>query len=66
MSDKKKISDLLINLGKQGWTVERRKKHIVVFPPDKKQSPVTIAITPSDHRAFANVKSMCRQRGAEL
>jgi hypothetical protein len=48
---------------RQGWRVEERSKHIMLWPPDKTLSPVTIASTPSDKRALNNDIARMRQRG---
>lgn len=66
MSDKKNIEDLVVKLTAQGWRVTKRKKHYIAFPPDKEQSAVTIACTPSDPRAYKNCVSRVRKRGAEV
>ncbi len=62
----KEINDLIKELEKQGWKVTHRKKHFMAYPPDKTKSPVTIAASPSDHRAIKNLVAWCKERGAKL
>lgn len=59
----KRVKALLKSLKEQGWRVERRKKGIIAFPPDKTKSPVTIHLTNSDHRWYANTIALLRRSG---
>lgn len=67
MSDKKEILELI---GKArtwgGWRVEVKDKGWMVYPPDKTKSGVMIHKTPSDWRAWKNVLSELRKRGAPV
>ena len=48
----------------QGWRFEKSGSgHIKGFPPDKTMPMVTMAATPSDHRAIKNIKSYIRKSG---
>lgn len=47
-----------------GWRVERRTKHLVAYPADKAQPPITIPLTPSDHRSLRNLRAQLRRAGA--
>lgn len=61
----KDMKALIEALVAQGWRVEQGRKHLMAYPPNKEASPVTLSATPSDHRAFANMVSLLRQRGFE-
>lgn len=60
------INDLIDTVVEQGWRVEKGRKHVKVYPPDKSRPIVTIPSTPSDRRAVANVRSQLRRSGAVL
>lgn len=61
---KKELKELVKKAGEQGWRVEVLKSgHLMFYPPDKTQSPVTTGGTISDHRGLQNAKSMLKKRG---
>jgi len=47
-----------------GWRVEDRTKHLFAYPADKNFSPVTIPLTPSDHRSIRNLRAQLKRCGA--
>lgn len=47
----------------QGWRVEQTKSGYMFFPPNRSLSPVTVHLTPSDHRAVRNFKAEMVKRG---
>lgn len=49
-----------------GWRVEEISKGWMIFPPDKSLSGVTVHKTPSDWRAWKNILSELRRRGAPV
>jgi len=50
----------------QGWRYSTRNgNYPALYPPDRSQSPVVLARTPSDQRAFRNFVSLVRQRGGQ-
>jgi hypothetical protein len=51
VSLRKEIKELLREAERQGWRVERRSRHYMLFAPDGK-GMVTIASTPSSPRAI--------------
>lgn len=51
---KKIIKDIIKKYKDQGFTFEKRKKHIIAFHEDTKKM-VTIGSTPSDRRAYKNI-----------
>lgn len=56
---------LFETLAKQGWIIETTKGgHIKLKPPTG--MVVIVASTPSDRRALANTRSLCRRSGATL
>lgn len=58
------LKEVLRELPRQGWRVERRGGgHYVAFPPDRSKQQVVFASTPSDHRALANTVSRLRKSG---
>lgn len=59
----KRVKKLVKSLKAQGWRIESRKKAIMAFPPDKTKSPVTIHLTNSDHRWYANTIALLRRSG---
>ncbi|MBD8019404.1 hypothetical protein [Brevibacterium gallinarum] len=59
----KRVKKLVKSLEAQGWRIETRKKGIMAFPPDKTKSPVTIHLTNSDHRWYANTIALLRRSG---
>lgn len=64
VSHKKEIKRLVAQAESQGWRVEpTRGGHLKWMPPDRSQSFVISAATPSDHRALKNIISHLRQRG---
>lgn len=65
--DKKEIEQLIRGAQKwQGWRVVETKKGWMLYPPDKSQSGVPVHKTPSDWRAWQNLKSQLRRRGAPI
>ena len=67
MPDSKQIRKLIKDAEKwSGWRVEAVKKGWMLYPPDKSQSGVLIHKTPSDHRAWKNMMSELRKRGAPV
>ena len=62
--DARKIALVLVD--EQGWTYRLGKKHPMLFPADKTQSPVVIAGSPSDHRAFKNFVAQVRRSGGKV
>ena len=63
-TNNKEINEMIAKAVEQGWEVRPGKGHVKVCPPDRTISCVTIAKTPSDHRAPKNVRSEFRKRGA--
>jgi hypothetical protein len=60
--DTRRIVNHLIDT--QGWRYQARPgRHPVLYPADHAYAPIVIAGTPSDHRAFANLKAMIRRAG---
>lgn len=48
----------------QQWRIEAsRGGHLKCFPPDPRAAIVTVAGTPSDHRALRNILAMMRRSG---
>lgn len=61
---KKEVREIVQEAQRQGWRVEIAKSgHIKLFPPDRTQTMVTIAGTPSDHRWRENALAELRRRG---
>lgn len=50
----------------QGWRVVEAKKGWMLYPPDKSLSGVMVHRTPSDWRAWKNLRSELRRRGAPI
>lgn len=57
------LRTLLKELERQGGRVKETKKGFMVYPPDPKASPVAIHKTPSDHRAWNNMRAELRRSG---
>lgn len=47
-----------------GWRVERRSKHLMAYPANKAHGPVTVPLTPSDHRSIRNLRAQLKRAGA--
>lgn len=62
----KEVQEIIRELERQGWRVERGKGHYKAFPPDKKKSMVTIPTTPSGGRWRQNLISQLRASGADV
>jgi hypothetical protein len=61
---KKLFKTLLSAADEQGWKVKALDSgHYQFLPPDKSKGLVTVSGTPSDHRAWANIKSDLIKRG---
>jgi hypothetical protein len=65
-TNNKDINEMIAKVVEQGWEVRPGKGHVKVCPPDKTLSCVTVASTPSDHRAIKNMRAEFRKRGAQL
>lgn len=63
----KEIKKLIADArGWAGWRVVEAKAGWMLYPPDKSQSGVAVHKTPSDHRAWKNLRSELRRRGAPV
>lgn len=49
-----------------GWRIEETRKGWMLYPPDKALGQVLVHKSPSDRRAWANILSQLRQRGAPV
>ncbi len=49
-----------------GWWVERRRKYIYCFPPDKAKDWVKVPMTPSSSRTLDNVRRNFEASGLSL
>jgi hypothetical protein len=47
----------------QGWRVERRSKHYLFFPQDRRTPPVVVPSTPSSRRTPANKLADLKRAG---
>lgn len=61
-STKKQLKELIKAAEQQGWRVKQGKAHYLLFAPDG-INKVTVASTPSDHRALDNAISRLRRYG---
>jgi len=61
-----KINEMLARCEQQGWRIVDGGKHVKAYPPDKTMEIVTVAKTPSDHRAPENTRRDLRHSGADL
>lgn len=57
------LAALLRDLRRQGFRIEHRRRHYVVFPPERDRPPVTISGTPSDCRSEDNLRADLRRAG---
>lgn len=57
------LRKLIRSLRKQGWRVEKRRKHWVAFPPNRDLSPEILATTPSSQRTWRNQLAKLRAKG---
>jgi hypothetical protein len=62
VSLRKEVKELLREAERQGWRVERRSRHYMLFAPDGK-GKVTIASTPSTPRAITHSVARMRRYG---
>lgn len=63
-SPNKEVTDLVKELRRQGWEVEKRKSnHIKATPPSGKGC-VFFPCTPSDWRSLKNTKAKLKEMGA--
>lgn len=50
-----------------GWRCQRTGSgHLALYPPDQTVDPVYLAGSPSDHRAWRNVRALLRRRGLKV
>lgn len=61
-STNKHINQLVIDLVKQGWFFEKRKKHNSLCTPDRSKR-IFFSCTPSDSRAYLNLRQDIRKTG---
>jgi hypothetical protein len=68
MAKYSKDIDVLVRLAvKAGWEVRQSSgKHPVLYPTDKKQPPIVVPVSLSDHRGFQNFKSYLRRAGLSV
>lgn len=59
----KKIRELISSAEAQGWRVVYGNKHIKCYPPEVDRGLVVISTTPSDKRAYRNIKSDLERKG---
>lgn len=60
----KRLKALIVHLEKEGATVrDSGSNGIVVYPRDKSQSPISLSVTTSDHRAWKNARSLIERAG---
>lgn len=64
-STDKHINQLIQHLVSQGWFFEKRKKHNAIWSPTKEQR-VFFACSPSDRRAYQNLRSHIRHLGFDV
>lgn len=55
----KDVKRLLKDLEHQSWTITQTKKHLKVYCPNGKPR-VAVAVSPSDHRTYLNVRRELR------
>jgi hypothetical protein len=61
------LRDLRDIAEQQGWRIQQTaSSHWQWLPPDKSQSPVIQAHTPSDYRGVQNFLSRLRKRGLKI
>lgn len=69
---KKQLEAMLKKLRQQGWDVEQGRRGWKATPPHNPRTgrrpggPVFCHMTPSDYRSIKNIRSLFRQRGADL
>lgn len=61
-SAKKELKEIVKAAEQQGWRIKRGKGHYLFLAPDG-VNKVTIAGTPSDHRALDNAIALLRKYG---
>lgn len=60
---KKDLKKLMKSLKEQGWTLQRRTKGWMVYPPQSGLSAVMIHETLSDSRSWKNQMALLRRSG---
>ena len=63
---KKWLARTLDKAAAAGWGSKYNGKHVMVFPADKTQVPVTLATTSNDPTTIANQTARLRRAGLEL
>lgn len=56
------VAELVRN---QGWRYDPKRRHPVLYPEDRSQSPMTVPSTPSDRRGLLNFLTDVRKRGGK-
>lgn len=59
----KEIRGLISSAEAQGWRIVRGTNHIKCYPPEVDRGIVVISVTPSDKRAYKNIKSDLESHG---
>ena len=59
----KQLKALIKTARDQGWRVERRSKHYLLFPRDRSMPPIMVPTTPSSHRTPANTIARLKRAG---
>lgn len=59
----KEVRGLISSAEKQGWRVVYGNKHVKCYPPEVDRGLVVISITPSDSRAYKNIKADLESHG---
>lgn len=65
MNMTKEMRELAERLAGMGWTVTHN-KHWRCVPPDKGAPVLFFATSPSDHRAYDNVKALLKRHGYRI
>ena len=55
--------DLAALAQRQGWRIERKRRHWRFVPPDPRAPAVVLSGTPSDGRALRNISADLRRSG---
>lgn len=64
MSHRKDVLKLVRHARAHGWSVRTTGSgHLKLVPPDKNRSFLVISKTPSDRRAYLNIRAALRRRG---
>ena len=66
MSSNKEVRAIIKEALRQGWEVDKSKKHISFYPPSAEKDIIVMSGTPSSPRNFKNVISLLRKNGLKL